>query len=238
MLSKSVERLVNKLAQKKQRYLHKMFVAEGQKTIEELILDGLEPVHLLVSDDRFSDVASRQQLSTKDFGRISKLDQADGTLAVFPFPELEDKGNQKLVLVLDRINIPGNLGTLIRTADWFGIKHIYCVQGTTDAYNAKCVQSSMGSIGRVKLTYDSSENILVKLTDRKLYCADMEGESLKNLASSNNRPMALVLGSESHGPDAFWKKHATAITIDRAPDSKTESLNVGIAGAILMQHLS
>jgi TrmH family RNA methyltransferase len=237
MLPKSIERLAQKLNQKKQRYLHKLFVAEGEKTISDLLREGFVAQHLLSNDDRFSSEQNYLRISDADFQRISKLDTADGTLAIFPFPSLQTSENT-LTLVLDNIRIPGNLGTIIRTADWFGIKQIYCTTGTTDAFNAKAVQSSMGSIGRVQITYASAEGILDALQHHTLLVADMEGKDIKDFTPDPHRKLALVMGSESHGPSAVFTKSATALTIPRKGDSMIESLNVGIATAILLHQLA
>ncbi len=238
MLTKSLERLITKLKQKKHRYATKLFVAEGEKTIQELLQEGLKPLHLLVNDNRFAKVLQRIEVSNADFKTLSNLDTADGTLAIFPFPEFETDKKPPLILILDNLRIPGNLGTIIRTADWFGINTIYCTTGTTDAFNSKSVQSSMGSIGRVQLMYKANEEIAEALSGYTLYCADMDGEELATVSPKKNEKIALILGSESHGPSDFWKGKAKSVTISRKGNSKTESLNVAIAAAICMQHFS
>lgn len=237
MLPKSIQRLAQKLNQKKQRHQLKLFIAEGEKTIKDLLAEGLVPKHLLSSDTRFETETNYLHISPSDFEQISQLDTADGTLAIFPFPSFTPtEGN--LTLVLDNIRIPGNLGTIIRTADWFGIQHIYCTTGTTDAFNAKAVQSSMGSIGRVKLTYAPAEEILEHLKQHQLVVADMHGTEVKHFSPHASKAIALIMGSESHGPGNIFTEKATALTIPRKGDSKVESLNVGIATAIFLHQLA
>lgn len=238
MLTKSVERLITKLKQKKQRQALKLFVAEGEKTIQELLQEGLEPTHLLVNDNRFAKVSQRIEVSNADFKIFSSLDTADGTLAIFPFPQFAQTEQPTLILILDNIRIPGNLGTIVRTADWFGINTIYCTTGTTDGYNSKSVQSSMGSIGRVQLVYKNNKQIAEILKDYTFYVTDMNGDALNTVHPAEGEKIALILGSESHGPSDFWKAKAKAVTISRKGNSKTESLNVAIAAAICMQHFS
>lgn len=238
MITKSVERLIIKLKQKKHRYADKLFVAEGEKTIEELLREGLAPKHLLVNDLRFKKVPNRISIGKELFKKLSSLDAADGTLAVFPFPEFYKDTNDALVLILDNVKIPGNLGTIIRTADWFNVTQIYCTIGTTDAYNSKCVQSSMGSIGRVQVTYASEIEISENLKNHTFYCADIQGVNLKDVKPLTDTKVALIMGSESHGPSDFWKAKAETVTISRKGKSKTESLNVAIATAICLQHFA
>ncbi len=238
MLPKSIERLAQKLKQKKQRHALKLFVAEGEKTITDLLATGLTPRHLLSNGERFAYVKNRQEASVEEIKRISSLETADGTLAIFPFPEITVPAKGALALVLDNIRIPGNLGTIIRTADWFGIYHIFCTMGTTDVYNAKTIQSSMGSMGRVKVTYGTSPEVLNELNGYRLLVADTHGTDIKQLAKTPSQRTALIMGSESHGPDAFWKEKAEKVTIPRKGNSRVESLNVAIATAILLQQLS
>ncbi|MGB0178401.1 MAG: TrmH family RNA methyltransferase, partial [Owenweeksia sp.] len=215
MLSKSAEKLLRKLRSRKYRWQYKMFVAEGPKVVPELLGSGLKPVHLFTSDrEAFENTGFEVELiDTKQLQTISQLETAHTMLGVFEFPEFKTTPS-KGVLVGDRIQDPGNLGTIVRTCDWFGINTLYLSKGSADAYNAKCIQSTMGSITRVQVLYDDEENIFKHLADRELWVADMEGEDLFKISSGESQ-WALVMGSESHGPSEFWKQKCTRLTIPR-----------------------
>lgn len=236
MISNNTEKLLRKLRSKKYRWSMEMFVAEGPKVVAELMDQGLVPIHLF-SDNKNWENRDAKIISTSQLKAHSQLETSNEVLAVFPFPKFFDSVSNKVNLVLDSINDPGNLGTIIRTADWFGIQQIYCCAGTTDVYNAKCVQSSMGSVLRVKVDYDTEENILALIKPRKLYVADMIGLDVFNLENTETE-ITLVMGSESHGPSKFWKENAEALTIPKRGDSSIESLNVAQACAILLSRLA
>ena len=167
---------------------------------------------------------------------IARLETSNEVIGIFRFPTIQKVKKSKLVLVLDQIHDPGNLGTLLRTCDWFGVNRIYCTSGTTDAYNSKCIQSTMGSIARVKVSYHENEEIKKLLGSRNIWVADMVGQNFEKLPAQTNG--ALVLGNESHGPSEFWRNHGEAVTIKRHPRSRVESLNVAQAAAILISNLS
>lgn len=237
MLSRSTEKLLRKLATKKYRWQMKMFIAEGRKVVQELLDEGMIAEHILVKEDSTFEYKGSITLAKEEFDKWSQLSTADEVLAVFQFPENSITEPER-VLVLDKLNDPGNLGTIIRTCDWFGINHIYCTSGTVDVYNTKTIQSTMGSIARVQVSYGSETEIFEALGSKgfAFWCADMEGENL-TLATAPEK-LALVMGSESHGPSDFWKNNSQQITIPRIGNSKTESLNVGIATAIILGHIS
>lgn len=235
MLSRSQQKMLRKLRTRKHRWEQRLFVAEGRKVVEELLNEGLKPEFLLAEKDRGWGDKAAVELEEKEFRELSSLEQADEVIGVFSFPKFQQR-ESKLKLIIDQVRDPGNLGTLIRTADWFGCNKVFCTTGTVDAYNAKTVQSSMGSIARVEVVYADSEEILEKVAADHLLCADMEGEDLNQLKLEGS--IALVLGSESHGPSDFWKQHAREVTIPRQGNSRTESLNVAVAGAIFMAKLA
>lgn len=237
MLSRTTEKLLRKLATKKYRWQMKMFIAEGRKVVQELLDEGLKLESLIIKEGSSFMRKDGIIIPVKQFEKLSQLDTADEVIAVFRFPEvMGEYGNR--VVVLDKINDPGNLGTIIRTCDWFGIQQVFCTTGTVDAYNSKTVQSTMGSAGRVNVSYASEEEIFEELQSKgfSFWCADMEGENLATAQLPSK--MALVMGSESHGPSEFWKENSEQITIPRKGNSKTESLNVAIATAIILGHVS
>jgi len=237
MLSRSTEKLWRKLSTKKYRLQHRMFIAEGKKVVQELMDAGLTVEHLLVREGSSLFPEHSTAIPEKQLEQLSQLHTADEVMAIFRFPEIEVKLNG-LVLILDRVNDPGNLGTIIRTCDWFGIHNIFCTIGTVDVYNAKTVQSTMGSMARVAVHYASQEAVFEELSAKgyNFWCADMEGENIAEAQLPEK--LALVMGSESHGPSAFWKQNSHPITIPRKENSKTESLNVAIATAIILGNIS
>lgn len=233
MLSRNQQKLLRKLQLRKHRWQQQLFVAEGRKVVQDLLDSGLK-YHFLVTTDN-QRWPQAELLDHEDFQQFSQLEQADEIMGVFHFPHLEEPASG-LRLILDEIRDPGNLGTIIRTADWYGVEEIYAVEGSVDAYNAKCVQSSMGSIARLKICYHSREEILSKIPhDHHLYVADMNGQSV--YGQSAQQESWLVMGSESHGPSEFWMGHAQALTIPRK-GRQAESLNVAIATAIMLDRLT
>lgn len=235
MLSHSQQKLLRKLRSRKYRYLNKMFVAEGRKVVTELLQEGLTAEFLLATSDTFFD-APVVLMDKEGLKEWSSLQALDDVIGVFHFPDLTFEPSD-LVLILDEIRDPGNLGTIIRSCDWFGVNTIFCSNGTVDGFNSKTVQSTMGSIGRVKLRSLSNEEILAFIEEKgyTLLSADMKGVPYNKVDASGK--IALVMGSESHGPSEFWKSVSQAITINKGEDSKAESLNVGVAAAILIASL-
>ncbi len=236
MLSRSQQKILRKLGAKKYRQQYKLFVAEGRKVVSELLNEGLKPEMMLATaESEFADRATIVGLA--ELREFSSLEATDEVIAVFPFPEVTT-GTGELTLVLDGIKDPGNLGTILRTCDWFGVAEVYCTIGTADIYNSKTVQSTMGSIARVRVNYHSDDEILQRLNSQaaEVLCADMDGMPISDYKKRGK--VALVMGSESHGPSAFWKQHAKAVTIPRGGSSKAESLNVGVAAGILIATLN
>ncbi len=232
MLSNSQQKLLRKLSSKKYRHQYALFIAEGRKVVQELLASGLEP-EFIISSSKIDFNEEAIVVSEEELKRWSQLETPDQIIGVFNFPKFQNRESDT-VLILDEINNPGNLGTIVRTCDWFGISKVYCAHGTVDVYNAKSIQSTMGSIARVELIYDDKETILKEVQEKgyDLYCAHMSGTPFNNLELGAKK--ALVMGSESHGPANMWLQNACAITIPKIGDSKVESLNVAIATAIIL----
>lgn len=233
MISKADKKLLRKLKQRKFRWLEALFIAEGPKVIEDLRQSGLK-AHKIWSID--GALPGSETIDPSDLQEVSQLSTPNQALAIFPFPTSGDKKGER-VLILDKINDPGNLGTLIRSADWFGFESIFALPGTADCFNFKTVQATMGSLARVQIQYLSAQECWEKLPDYRIIVADMTGSRLKNLTPPQKN-IALVLGSESHGPSAFWQTKGHSITIPKKGASEIDSLNVAVAGGILMQALS
>jgi len=159
MLSKNKIKLIRSLDLKKNRLAEKLFVAEGKKIVFDLIQSHLSPAEVFCTKDIAAEIVNVESglisvVGKNELERISSLKSTPEIIALFRIPQVTFDWNEittDLTLVLDAVQDPGNLGTIIRTADWFGIKNIICSEDTVDLYNSKTVQSTMGAIGRVKV---------------------------------------------------------------------------------------
>ncbi len=235
MLSKSQLKLISSLQQKKYRTKHGLFVAEGVKVVNEFLNSNYH-CKLLFHTDDFSPVTSgvdHELIGPRDLQKISTLKSPNKVVGLFEIPEpiaFEEKG---LIVALDGINDPGNLGTIIRLCDWFGVSQLLCSKDTVDCYNSKVVQASMGSLTRVSLIYQNLEEIL-SATKLPKYGAFMDGAPVyaENLASE----AILVMGNEANGISTKIESLLNKrISIPRYGSlQETESLNVASATAILL----
>ena len=234
MLSKNKIKLITSLKQKKYRQQHQLFVAEGIKTVTELLHSNLQlhelyttTLEIGVSDDL------KTEITEGELKKISFLTTPNQVLAVFKIPETRPIDFNNLVLVLDNIRDPGNLGTIIRLCDWYGIKDLVCSQETVDCYNPKVVQATMGSITRVNISYvNLSETISNKKLD--IFGTFMDGKNVYQTPLAHSG--ILVLGNEANGiSDEIASFVTSRIAIPRFGDLKqTESLNVATATAIFL----
>lgn len=241
-LSRNEIKLIKSLQNKKEREEHRLFTAEGAKLCEELLSAknfSIDRIYYTESAEPISaSHASWIKISGSDMERISSLVNPPGILAVVHFPEPEkedDLANENLILALDEIRDPGNLGTIIRTADWFGIKTVLTSETSVDLYNPKVIQASMGAVFRIRLQAVNLPERLNRLKSQgfKILGADMNGKSLYSFEFPEKS--VLVMGSESHGISAGI--HALLDTRITIPSfGKTESLNVGIAAAVIISH--
>ena len=164
MVSKNQIKLINSLQQKKYRKLHNLFIAEGKKVIQELIDANFILEHLFVTKtDLFEKDHAATLIIDSELKKISALTSANDCLAVFKIKVTAFKPTSGLELALDNIKDPGNMGTIIRLCDWFGISKIVCSEETVDIYNPKVVQATMGSIARVAVSYVDLEKQLQDL---------------------------------------------------------------------------
>ncbi len=234
MLSKSQIKLITSLKQKKYRQQYQLFVAEGKKTIFELLHSDLKLNHLYSTTlefDVLDDLLT--QISENELKRISFLKNPNTALAIFKIPKPQATDFSKLVVALDDVRDPGNLGTIIRLCDWFGVKDLICNNETVDCYNPKVVQATMGSITRVNVSYQDLGEVLSTQSSNN-FGAFMDGDNVYNM----NLPKSgiLFLGNEANGISKEIEVHITQrISIPRFGDLKaTESLNVANAAAILL----
>jgi len=235
MLSKNQSKIITSLRQKKYRLQHQFFVVEGIKVINEFLSSKYELEELFCTEDCYASFRTfnPQIISDKELSKISNLSTPNRVLGIFKIPEVLKPKEEGLILVLDEINDPGNLGTIIRLSDWFGISQIICSKNTVDCYNPKVVQATMGSLTRMSINYLDLE-IFLKETQLQIYGAVMNGE---NVYSSNLEQNAiLVMGNESNGISEKVSSLITnKITIPRYNEATiTESLNVATATAILL----
>jgi len=246
ILNKTHTKYIQSLHHKKLRDENGAFIAEGPKVVLEL-LDSREFVcqQLFAVNEWLAD--NEKTLSTysgieifgiKDFEleKMSALTTPNNVLAVFKTKEQKEPINikGKITLVLDTIQDPGNLGTIIRTADWFGIENIVCSAACADMYNSKVVQSTMGSLARVNIFYTDLQKWLQKNKAIKKYAAALHGKNIKDL---KNIPEAiLIIGNEGKGiSDVVMQLVDEKITI--ANRGEAESLNAAVATGIILSSL-
>ncbi len=235
MVSKSQIKLITSLVQKKYRKQHQLFIAEGVKVIEELLNSNLQLEHIFMTQEMFFDVSKAQKsiISENDLKKISALTTANDCLAVFKIPQEKAIVDQGLIVALDDIRDPGNLGTIIRLCDWFGISQIVCSEQTVDVYNPKVVQATMGSIARVNISYVNLEDYLAN-AKTIIFGTFMEGENIYKTTLPQEG--IIVLGNEANGISKAVENLVTQkISIPRFGNlQQTESLNVATATAIIL----
>lgn len=237
MLSKNQIRFINSLRRKKTRKSEGLFIAEGKKLVLDL-LDSDIQVDKIYSLPEFECLEQDkvQLISERELGSISSLTAPNAVLAIFKIPESKPVSKKGLAVALDDVNDPGNLGTIIRLCDWFGIPQILCSQNTVDCFNPKVVQSSMGSLARVQINYlDLAEHL--RNEKRTVYGTFMEGESLYQ--TSFEEEGILVMGNEANGiSDEIRSLLDKELGIPQfGSNQKTESLNVAMATAIFLSEM-
>lgn len=237
-ISKNQIKLITSLQQKKYRQKHQLFVVEGVKVVEELLNSSFEVFQLFYTDAFTIDTSwalnhnTMKLISEKELQKISTLKTPNKVLGLFKIPEKELLETPNLMLALDAINDPGNLGTIIRLCDWFGIPQLICSQNTVDCYNSKTVQASMGSLARVQIHYVNLVSYL-KETSKKCFIADMNGENVYQYTLPKDG--ILIMGNEANGiSEAIKNIVPTKISIPPFGTSQIESLNVATATAILL----
>lgn len=244
-LSKNKIKFIHSLEQKKFRTQENAFVAEGHKSVSDLMAEGCRP-RLIIATEQWRNATAVPKetecitVTEEELRKASLLQHPQQVLGVFGMPDrytvpTTDSMATELCLCLDGVQDPGNLGTIIRTADWFGIKNIVCSHTTADAYNPKVVQATMGSIARVRITYTDIVKWLESLPKEiPVYGTMLDGESIYGTQLSGNG--VIVMGNEGNGISAEVQRHLThRLLIPPYPaDNKTaESLNVSIATAII-----
>ena len=238
MLSKNQVKLIQKLHQKKYRNELNLFIVEGKKSISEFLQAGYTP-QLLIATEAFTASVPQHLItpvSKDELRKVSALQNPDEGLAVFEQPKHKGILQEGVIVALDNVQDPGNLGTIIRLCDWFGVETLLCNTQTADCYNPKVVQASMGSLTRVAVHYLDLAAFLTT-TALPVYTMDLEGENLYTAAFPKD--CILILGNEANGISAEVRALSNeVITIPRfSKHQRTESLNVAMAGAIILSEV-
>lgn len=242
MLTAQQVKLIKSLQNKKFRFESGLFVAEGEKLVNDLLNGNLSFRTVYHTSEWVIPAGVRnrnyQQVSPKEMERISSLVNPSTVLAVIEYPNYEVKHSElleSLTLVLDDIQDPGNLGTIIRLADWFGIDTIVCSQGTADAFSPKVVQASMGAISRVKVAYCNLPDFFREFNGTfPVYGTFIDGIDI--YATSLNPTGLIVMGNEGSGISREVERFISSKL--RIPNfaknrESVESLNVAMATAII-----
>lgn len=236
MVTKNQIKLVVSLKQKKYRSQHGLFVVEGEKVVNELLGAGMKPFKVFVDNiGLVGSIKEAEVVSEKDMKQMSNLKQPNGVLGIFHMIEPTEGIADDWVVALDAVRDPGNLGTIIRLCDWFGIKQLVCSADTVDCYNPKVLQATMGSIARVNISYLDLEFFLGR-TKLPVYGAYMDGKPVYE-ADLDGKGI-LVMGNEANGiSDRVEKFISERISIPQFGPATTESLNVATATAILLNEI-
>ncbi len=228
---------IRSLQQKKYRTLHKRFVAEGFKTVKELLDSGWKPDVLLATEEGLSETLGGpvEVIAERQMGQISALKNPNKVLGVFKMAEPTEVTFTDWVLVLDRIRDPGNLGTIIRLCDWFGIPHLVCSPDSVDVFNPKVLQATMGSIARVNIVHREL-NTFLESVPVPVFGAFMDGASIHE--TELPRCGVLLMGNEAHGiAEGLHSSIPNRLAIPQHGSPSAESLNVATATAILLHEI-
>tara|TARA_X000001036_G_C20597468_1_gene773528 strand:- start:558 stop:1283 length:726 start_codon:yes stop_codon:yes gene_type:complete len=234
MITKNQIKLIRSLRIKKNRIKHNLFVAEGEKIIDELLNSNLNLSHLFTNKDNYGLSENYSVIKNKELKQISNLKTPNKVLGLFEIPKVIEIDFNKNIVALEEINDPGNLGTIIRLCDWFGIKDIICTKNSVDCFNPKTIQASMGSISRVNISYLDFDN-LFEAKKYNMVAADMNGKNINEYGFSANQ--IIFFGSESNGfSDKLSFKIKKRVTIPRYNEN-VDSLNLANSVAIVLSEL-
>jgi TrmH family RNA methyltransferase len=251
MLTKNELKYFSSLNQKKFRNKENKFLVEGNKIIEEGLNSSLSCEIVLVShlyfeqnENYLRSITNKkirlEILKNPEFIRLTDTVSPQGIAAVFNKPagshKVLDNLNSKLAVCLDNISDPGNVGTIIRNCDWFGINTILLTSNCADIYNPKTIRATMGSIFHVNIFEDIEKERLIKLKelDYKIFCTDLKGKNIFELALPDKS--IITFSNEAYGPSPWLSEIADEnITIPKI--GRAESLNVASASAVILAHI-
>jgi len=248
MLSRNQIKHLKSLQQHKYRYLNHEFVAEGTKLVLDLLSSEFEIKIIYATKDWLEKNSSHydqkniriNETSAAELGKISALKTASEVFALVKMPEWSldiQFLSTELVVMLDSIRDPGNLGTIIRTADWFGIKSIICSEDSVDVYNPKVVQATMGSVASVKVHYQDLKEVLSQVEpDTKVYGTFMDGDDISTMNLTDKG--IVIIGSEANGiSPVLFPFINERLGIKASDNSRSESLNAAIACSIVLYEI-
>ena len=240
MLSKNQIKKLRSLQRKKERKNTGLYVVEGKKIVNEVLNSSTDWIELYATlawfqkHPKYIALDNSFEMSEKDLAQVSTLKTPNEVLLVLKQKDeidFAEVGSDKIILALDGVKDPGNMGTIIRLADWFGVKHVLCTSDSVDQYNPKTVQSAMGSINKVQLHYGNLVQMLSDLNSHQIYACDLDGESIYKTQFADKT--ILIMGSESHGiSDDILDLVNSKVTIPSVSNSEIDSLNVASATAI------
>ena len=234
-VSKNQIKFITSLQQKKYRMKEGLFVVEGVKVVGEFILSNFSLHSLYCTEEVLKKYQNEAPVvvTEQELKKISTLKSPNKVIAIFRIPEQNKIADIGLKVLLDDVNDPGNLGTIIRLCDWFGVKELICSRATVDCYNSKVVQSTMGSLTRVQVNYIDIEAYLDE-TDLPCFVTDMDGANIYD--SELPESGVIIMGNEANGVRlSIQEKASKKISIPRFGVLKaTESLNVATATAIVL----
>ena len=233
MIAKNQIKFIKSLSLKKNRKKEQLFIAEGEKIVAELLNSNFEFHEIFATNEwilKNTDVRAIK-VNHSELDRISNLKSANNVLAIVKIKQEKLSITDGLTLVLDDINDPGNLGTIIRMCDWFGVKQLVCSKSTVDCFNPKVVQSAMGSLFRVPIIYTDLEEYVTKV-DTPIYGAFMNGENVRNVKVPES--VHLIMGNEANGISEEINNLITYKVAIKNIGNSADSLNVAVATAILL----
>lgn len=245
MLSKTHSKYIQTLHHKKNRDANNVFIAEGNKTVMDLLQSKKTVCTEMFGTEQWLHdneplirkyySGSLQVVQDYELNKISSLTTANHVLAVFnKLPAVDFSSKNKITLLLDEIQDPGNMGTIIRTADWFGVPNIVCSLHSADMYNPKVIQSTMGSIARVNMVYTNLAEWIRLQKPVKVYAAALNGKNISHIQGVKEG--IIIIGNESKGISAELLQLADEnITISKIGGS--ESLNAAVAAGIILSHI-
>ena len=235
MISNNQIKFIKSLYLKKNRVKSQLFIAEGEKIVNELLNSKFQIEHIFATN-QFSVINSNQEfpitlVNNDELSKISNLTSANKVLAIVKYSQKELENRNGITLVLDELNDPGNLGTIIRMCDWFGVNQLICSLNTVDCYSPKVVQSAMGSLFRVNIKYLDLANYLANV-DTPIYGTYMNGINIKG--HKLPLPIHLIMGNEANGISKPIKKYITNKITIKNIGKNAESLNVAVATSIVL----
>jgi TrmH family RNA methyltransferase len=233
-LSKNQIKLINSLKTKKNRFQHLLFVVEGIKTVHEFLNSNYQLSHLYTTSlEGYEFIKKKTLILPSEMMKISQLSTPTKVLALFEIPPKELIKTTGLMVALDCINDPGNLGTIVRLCDWFGVDQLSCSHNTVDCYNPKTVMASMGSLSRLSIVYTDLKKV-IENTKLPVYSTTMQGDDIYK--TSLPKEGIIIFGNEANGISKELLNLSTQrISIPQAKkEFPTESINVANAAAIIL----